>query len=1251
MRMKCRRLVRRMGILLMTMLLLPIVALFLLYTSPIQYAVTQWAVMWLTQQMGMNIEVERVRIQFPLHIKIEELHIGEILHIKSLDTGLRLRPLMQGFIEADYVNAKDISIHTDTLTATAQMSISTKRFKADHIVYHLREHKAYIQHILLADGYVTAHKRTAPSKKTTKSKFPLALNVSEIQLLRIGGNYLSPQMSLQGTAERISINELAIDETIQASLLSTEITDGAVTLKQNDKDTWELTKLTVRADSLQYAQTCIAGRITQLAFKETHGFNVQEAMVMFSWQDGAFNVPQLTVRTSQSSLKAHLYASSYNSDDITIDGDIDMHIGYDDALHWAQWINGIPQEALRLYPNQTLSASLALAGSTNQLRLERCHLSLPTAFDINISGMAQLITSPKQRSAQCHIRVTTYHLDFLTALAKDRVETRIAIPPHTTLYADINYTPDTAHAHCDLILDKGKAILDGGYRHKSKAFALYVQTDSLDIRQIVPNVEIGKVSLQAHLEGNNLDHRQDGAITRGTMRIQSLQWGEHTFSNASVQASTADGLFLAHATCNDSLMQWNLTTAVKYVPNEIKARLNIQIDDLNLMALQIAKTDIRPALQCRATLDIRPDSSYSLRSNFSNISLRTATQSIQPQPLRLQAEFTNDTTRLCISSGDLTFSASAHNEGLPWQRKQSLFPTERVLTDYFTHVQAALTAGSDNPVSNYLSLIGVKYQSIHATIDEWEGAITSHLTIEGVAAKDITTDSIGITTHYSNDTLRAHLQSEALKWNTPQMQLKGKIDATAVWPSPFILDSLSGQVNLSDVRYSIPAYSLYLHSIDTLAIPFERGGLTITSLPLYTTGKQPLLLDGRIAFFGNTPAAQVRITARETELLRTQPTHEALLYGKALVSGSLMLSGPFNTLTISGELQLRPGSSVHYIYRDAILTANNQLDNVVTFVSFNADTLAMPAPKARVSTNSFSMNLNLTIAPTVQLKVSLGASKQNDIKLQGGGTLNLQYIPATGMRLLGKYTIETGELNMNVPLLHVSHMAIRPGSAITWSGNPQNPQLNITAEERIRASVTLDGSPQSVLFVTGVSLTETMEKLNVQFTLSTPENASMQNTLATLSPEERGKLSVALLTTGLYLGEGGTGNLMNTALMSILQSQIDNISRDAFRTVDVSVGIEPLPDGVSGVSTRTDYSFSVAKRLWNNRIRIIIGGSVTTSNERIEDDAAIDNISIEWRITPAGSQYLRFFYDKNYESILEGEIRETGVGYAFRRSF
>lgn len=1235
----------------MTTLLLPVAALLLLYIPPIQHAATQWTATWLTQRIGIKVEVESVRLQIPLRIRIEGLHVGTLLGIESLGTDIRLRPLMKGIAMADYVSAQGISIRTDTSASKIQANVSVQKFRADNIAYHLHERKAYAHHLSLADGYVLLHKRDTSEKKRGQKGFPLSLSVSDIQLLRIGADYLDPRRNLQGEAERISLHEAVIDTATQVSLRSAEIIDGALTLKQSDMIPWEITELTMRADSLQYTPSGIAGQLTRLAFKEAHGIDLQEAKMMFAWQEGVLSVPQLTLRTEHSSLSGHLSSEGYDTGNTTIDGKADIFIGYADAQRWAQWIDDIPQEVLRLYPTETLSASVSLTGSTNQLRLHRCHLSLPTAFDIDVTGMAQNITFPKQRSALCHIEATTYDLDFLTGITNGMSGKRIVIPPHITLCGDINYAPDTMHAHCSFGLDKGRVIVEGGYRPKSKAFALFLQTDSLDIKQIAPDEEMGTVSLQAHLEGNNLDYRQDETIIHGGMRIQSLQWSGRTFSNATVQASTANGRLLAHATCDDSLMQWSLTTSIRHSHDAIKARLSIQIDDIDLMALQIAEADIHPALQCRSTLDIRPDSAYLLHCHFSNISLRTATQRIQTQALNLQAELTTDTTLLSISSGDLTFSASAHIEGLPWQREHSSFPSGSRLTDYFSHVQAQLLAGDDNPVSNYLSLMGIKYSAIHATINEWEDTIAGHLTIGGIVSREISTDSIGITARYSKGALHAHLQSGTLKWNTQQMQLQGQIDATASWSNTFVLDSLSGQVNLSNVRYSIPAYSLYLRSIDTLTIPFERGGLTITSLPLYTTGAQPLLLDGRITFFGNTPTIQVRLTARNTNLLQAQPTPESLLYGKALVNGNVTISGPFNTLSIAGELKLLPASSIHYIYRDAILTAGNQLSNVVTFVSFEADTLSASTSRTILVTKGISMNLNLTITPTAQLEVSLGANKQNDIKIQGGGTLNIQYVPATGMRLSGRYTIEAGELNMNVPLLHVSHMAIRPGSAITWSGNPQNPQLNITAEERIRASVTLDGSPQSVLFVTGVSLTDTMEKLNVQFTLTSPENASMQNTLASLSPEERGKLSVALLTTGLYLGEGGTGNLMNTALMSILQSQLDDISRDAFRTVDVSVGIEPLPDGVSGISTRTDYSFSVAKRLWNNRIRIIIGGSVTTSNERIEDNAVIDNISVEWRISPIGNQYLRFFYDKNYESILEGEIRETGVGYAYRRSF
>ena len=42
-------------------------------------------------------------------------------------------------------------------------------------------------------------------------------------------------------------------------------------------------------------------------------------------------------------------------------------------------------------------------------------------------------------------------------------------------------------------------------------------------------------------------------------------------------------------------------------------------------------------------------------------------------------------------------------------------------------------------------------------------------------------------------------------------------------------------------------------------------------------------------------------------------------------------------------------------------------------------------------------------------------------------------------------------------------------------------------------------------------------------------------------------------------------------------------------------------------------------------------------------------MSLEWKISDSSNRYLRLFYDKNYESLLEGEIIETGIGYIYKK--
>ena len=53
--------------------------------------------------------------------------------------------------------------------------------------------------------------------------------------------------------------------------------------------------------------------------------------------------------------------------------------------------------------------------------------------------------------------------------------------------------------------------------------------------------------------------------------------------------------------------------------------------------------------------------------------------------------------------------------------------------------------------------------------------------------------------------------------------------------------------------------------------------------------------------------------------------------------------------------------------------------------------------------------------------------------------------------------------------------------------------------------------------------------------------------------------------------------------------------------------------------------------------------------EADNNESFIDDVSLEWRLDDSGTRYIRLFHNKNYESILEGEITETGVGIVLRR--
>ena len=154
-----------------------------------------------------------------------------------------------------------------------------------------------------------------------------------------------------------------------------------------------------------------------------------------------------------------------------------------------------------------------------------------------------------------------------------------------------------------------------------------------------------------------------------------------------------------------------------------------------------------------------------------------------------------------------------------------------------------------------------------------------------------------------------------------------------------------------------------------------------------------------------------------------------------------------------------------------------------------------------------------------------------------------------------------------------------------------------------------------------------------------------------MGEEERAKQAVSMLVTGMYLGGGtttGKANLdMGAALNSFLQNEINNLA-GSLKGVDLNFGMESYDEDGDG-SKRTDYSFRFAKRFYNDRIRIVLGGRISTGADINQGQAQpfIDNVSIEYRLDPSGTRYVKIFHNKDYESLLEGELTRNRRRYCF----
>lgn len=504
--------------------------------------------------------------------------------------------------------------------------------------------------------------------------------------------------------------------------------------------------------------------------------------------------------------------------------------------------------------------------------------------------------------------------------------------------------------------------------------------------------------------------------------------------------------------------------------------------------------------------------------------------------------------------------------------------------------------------------------------------------------------------HFPLSTCNAFLPGVAKLSGT----LNGRMDVSGDSDHP----QLDGNLQFDKAAINVNMLGTTFAISDT-PIPIEKSIVRLNGFAISGCNENPLTINGKVDISDmSRMSMDLTMKARNMQIVKsTRAAKGADVYGKAYVDIDAKARGDMSMLKTSGSLSVLAPSNFTYIMPDAVNTIQNQsVEDMVHFVNFN-DSAAMARADSvapREGTALF-VDFALNINNGTTIGVDLSTDGKNRLQLNTQGSLSFSMNPMNSGRMVGRLNILDGYIRYTPPLMSEKKFAFDEESYVAFTGDMLNPRLNIKGVDRIRANVTQEGQNSRLInFDVSLDVTGTLDRMEVAFDLATDDDITVANELASMSAGQRANEAMNLLLYNVYTGPGTKANAALNAnpLYSFLSSQLNSWASKAIKGVDLSFGIDSYDRTTrTGTSQTTQYSYNISKSLFDERFRIAIGGNYSTDADADENLSRniISDISIEYYLNNAHTTYVRIFRHTGYESILEGEITQTGVGFVYRR--
>ncbi len=486
--------------------------------------------------------------------------------------------------------------------------------------------------------------------------------------------------------------------------------------------------------------------------------------------------------------------------------------------------------------------------------------------------------------------------------------------------------------------------------------------------------------------------------------------------------------------------------------------------------------------------------------------------------------------------------------------------------------------------------------------------------------------------------------------------LNGAIDMKGSFNKP----QFFGSIACDSVGVYIPMMASSL-KFDNDSITVADNIVNFNDFDIWGQNRNPLTINGQVnaSDFSNI-LFNLTANASNFQLIGNTKKSKGDIYGKVFLNLNAGVTGPMAHMNVNANLDILSTTDVTYsVPQTTVELTQQDASGVVKFVNFN-DTAQVAKADSVTSPLSMRIVAGVTIQPGTQVEVDIpgtATTGNGKVEISPSGTLNYFQNYMGDMRLNGQLNIGNGYAKYSVPVVGEKKFTFDPESYVHWNGDIMNPRLSIAATDEIKTNLIEGGNSRLVNFLVKLSVGNTLSAPKVLFDLSTDDDMSIQNDLLSMSPDQRSMAAINLLLTGQYSGGGvktASSDMLQGALYGMLTSQLNSWMANHVKGVDLSFGVNQYDKTVNGeTGSTTSYSYQMSKSLFNNRFKISVGGNYSTDASADENfsENLISDISFEYILKQTNSMtmYARLFRHTGYESILEGEITETGVGFVMKR--